>query len=135
LDLRERVAAAVVSGQPCRKVAATFGVSVASAVKWSQRLRETGSAAAKPMGGKRPRKLADEVDWLLSRVNSEDETVTCRSLALELQERGIDVSHHAVWLQLRRSGYSFKKNTIRGRAKAPQGRQSTRAVETASGEA
>ena len=43
-DLRERVAAAVLSGRSGREVAATFGVSVASALKWSQRLRETGSA-------------------------------------------------------------------------------------------
>ena len=45
-DLRERVAAAVVSGRPCREVARTFDVSVASAVKWSQRLREGGSSGA-----------------------------------------------------------------------------------------
>ncbi len=36
-DLREGVAAAVLSGRPGREVAATFGVSVASALKWSQR--------------------------------------------------------------------------------------------------
>ena len=49
-DLRERVAASVVGGRSCRETAALFGVSVASAVKWSQRLRATGSAAAKPLG-------------------------------------------------------------------------------------
>ncbi len=43
-DLRERVAAAVLSGRSCREVAALFSVSVASAVKWSQRLRQTGRA-------------------------------------------------------------------------------------------
>ena len=41
LDLRERVVAAVNSGQSCRAVATTFGVSVASVVKWSQRFRNT----------------------------------------------------------------------------------------------
>ena len=49
LDLRERVVAAVASGESCRAVAATFKVSVASVVKWSQRFRATGSAAARPM--------------------------------------------------------------------------------------
>ncbi len=48
-DLRERVAAAVLAGRSCREVAALFSVSVASAVKWSQRLRQTGSAAARPV--------------------------------------------------------------------------------------
>ena len=45
-DLRSRVAASVVAGRTCRATAELFGVSVASAVKWSQRLRQTGSAAA-----------------------------------------------------------------------------------------
>jgi transposase len=54
IDLRERVVLAVISGQSCRVVASTFGVSVATVVKWSQRLRATGSVAAKRMG--RPRR-------------------------------------------------------------------------------
>jgi transposase len=54
-DLRERVAVAVLSSRSCREMAALFSVSVASAVKWSQRLRQTGSAAAKPQGGQQPR--------------------------------------------------------------------------------
>jgi len=41
LDLRERVVAAVAAGESCRSVAATFKVSVASVVKWSQRFRAT----------------------------------------------------------------------------------------------
>jgi transposase len=39
LDLRERVVARVEAGDSCRAVAALFGVSVASVVKWSQRKR------------------------------------------------------------------------------------------------
>ena len=54
LDLRERVVAAVESGRTVRDVASSFGVSVSSVVKWSQRYRATGSAAALPMGGRRP---------------------------------------------------------------------------------
>src|SRR5262252_9211160 len=51
-DLRERVVAAVGDGQSCRQVAVVFRVSVASVVKWSQRARETGSAVARPQGGR-----------------------------------------------------------------------------------
>ena len=47
-DLRERVVAAAEAGQPCRAVGKRFGVSVSSVVKWRQRARATGSAAAKP---------------------------------------------------------------------------------------
>lgn len=42
-DLRERVVAAVLAGENCRSVAARFGVSVSSVVKWSQRYRATGN--------------------------------------------------------------------------------------------
>jgi transposase len=69
-DLRERAAALVVGGRPCREVAALFGVSVASVVKWSQRLRATGSAAAKPAGNRRPRSLMGQRDWLLARLEA-----------------------------------------------------------------
>ncbi|MGE4063133.1 MAG: helix-turn-helix domain-containing protein, partial [Rhodospirillaceae bacterium] len=40
LDLRKRVVARVEAGDSCRAVAARFGVSVSSVVKWSQRKRE-----------------------------------------------------------------------------------------------
>ena len=45
-DLRDRVVGSVAAGRTCRATAALFGVSVASVVKWSQRWRATGSAAA-----------------------------------------------------------------------------------------
>ena len=48
-DLRERVAALVEGGRSCRDTASLFGVSVASVVRWSQRKRSSGSAAARRM--------------------------------------------------------------------------------------
>jgi transposase len=118
LDLRERVVRAVQSGQSCRSVADVFGVSVASVVKWSQRYRSTGSAAAKPMGSRRPYILEAERRWLLSRVREEPE-ITTRALACELATRGIVVSHVAVWNILRRERQTFKKNRLRERAGSP----------------
>src|SRR4030081_3495205 len=70
-DLRDRVVASVTGGRTCRATAALFGVSVASVVKWSQRFRATGSAAAYWMGGRRPRRLTGERDWLLARLAEE----------------------------------------------------------------
>lgn len=112
LDLRERVVCAVRSGHSCRAVATTFGVSVASVVKWSQRFRATGSAAAKPMGGRRPWVLEDERDWLLGRLRDEPE-ITVRALAHELARRGVVVSHVSVWNLLRRERQTFKKKHVR----------------------
>jgi transposase len=133
-DLRERVAAAVVSGRPCREVAATFGVSVASAVKWSQRLRDSGSAGSRPMGGCKPRVLADEQAWMLLRLE-ECPHLTVRGLAMELAERGYRVSPNTVWSLLRKAGYSFKKKPVRQRAGSPEDRAAPSAMEEVPGPA
>jgi transposase len=109
LDLRERVVAAVAAGENCRAVAATFRVSVASVVKWSQRFRATGSAAARRMGGTRSYALAGERAWLLGRL-AEKPDVTLRALLAELAERGIKVSYYAVWHFFEHEGISFKKS-------------------------
>jgi len=108
-DLRHRVAASVLAGRTCRETAALFGVSVASVVKWSQRLRQTGSAAAKPMGGTRRAVLAGERDWLLTRIAAASD-LTLRALAAELADRGVVVSHWAVWKFCRKERLTFKKN-------------------------
>jgi transposase len=115
LDLRERVVAAVAAGESCRKVATVFQVSVASVVKWSQRSRATGSAAAHPMGGNRPYALAGQRDWLLSRLADQPD-LTLRALVAELATRGIKVSYYAVWHFFEHEGISFKKNPARQRA-------------------
>ena len=112
LDLRERVVARVEAGDSCRAVAALFGVSVASVVKWSQRKRQTGSAAARPMGGKRPYAVAGERDWLLARV-AETPDVTLRALVAELAARGVAVSYFAVWHFFENEGITFKKTSLR----------------------
>ena len=82
-DLRERVAVSVVDGRSCRVTAALFGVSVASAVKWSQRLRTTGSASARRVGRAQPRSLAAERDWLLGRLRDVPD-LTLRALVADL---------------------------------------------------
>lgn len=115
LDLRERVVAAVEGGQTCRAAAETFGVSVASVVKWSQRARETGSAAARPMGGKRPVLLAGQRAFILGRIKTKPD-ISLRALAAELAGRGITVSYGAVWTFVHRQGLSHKKKSAARRA-------------------
>jgi len=134
LDLRERVVAAVAAGESCRAVAATFKVSVASVVKWSQRFRATGSAAARTMGGNRPYALAGEREWLLGRL-AEKPDVTLRALLAELAERGIEVSYYAVWHFFEHEGISFKKKLARQRTGPSRRRQTPGAMEEVSGAA
>jgi len=119
LDLRERVVAGVMAGQSCRAVALIFGVSVASVVKWSQRFRATGSAAAKPRGRRRPRSLAAEREWLIARLAAVPD-LTLRGLVVELGERGVVTSYGSVWRIVHDGDVSFKKNPVRHRARSPR---------------
>jgi transposase len=99
-------------------VASIFGVSVASVVKWSQRLRATGSAAAKPAGRQQPRSLAAEREWLMARLQAVPD-LTLRALVVELRERGVVTSYGSVWRIVHDAGVSFKKNFVRHRAGSP----------------
>ena len=131
LDLRERVVAAVAAGESCRAVAKTFKVSVASVVRWSQRFRATGSAAAKPMGRQQPRSLAPHRAWLLARLEGSPD-LTLRGLVVELGDLGVVTSYGSVWRIVHDAGLSFKKNAVRRRAgPARRGAKAT-AVETVS---
>jgi transposase len=114
LDLRERVVAAVAAGMSRRGAAKLYQVSYAAVIRWVTRSKQTGSAAALPMGGKKPFKLAEESDWILRRL-AEKPDITGRELLAELHDRDIDVSYYAVWNFLDRSGLSYKKNSTRGR--------------------
>jgi transposase len=131
LDLRQRVVAAVMSGESCRKVAGTYQVSVASVVKWSQRFRASGSAAAKRMGGNRPRSLAGERDWILLRLATVPD-LTLRALVHELGERGVVTSYGSVWRIVHDAGISFKKNAVRYRAGSTRRGKTAGAVEEVS---
>jgi transposase len=111
-DLRERVIAAVVGGESCRKVAVRFGVAVSSVVKWSQRYRSTGSVAPGKMGGHRKRVLEPYRAFILEQI-AQMPHLTLHRLKDELAARGIKVSHNTVWLFVRREGLRFKKNPVR----------------------
>ncbi len=128
LDLRVRGVGAVAAGQSCRAVATTFKVSVASVVKWSQRFRATGSAAARKRGWQRPYALASERVWLLARL-AEKPDVTLRGLQAELAERGLKVSCYAVWHFFEHEGISFKKKPARQRARSARRGKAARSVE------
>jgi transposase len=112
-DLRERVVSAVVCGKSCLEAAKRFSVSHSSAIKWSRRKRETGTVAASPMGGRRPRLLVDYRDWLLSRMVIKPD-LTVQALLDELrQQHGVQVCLDTLWRFLKAEGLSFKKNRSR----------------------
>ena len=112
MDLRERVLASVLKGEPVREVAERFGVAVSSEVKWHQRYQRTGSVAPGKMGGHRRRVLEPHRAFIVDRLAQEPH-LTLHRLKDELAARGIVVSHNAVWNFLRREGLRFKKKPVR----------------------
>ena len=107
MDLRERAMARLSGGENVRRVAASLDVAPSSVVKWSQRLRETGSCAAAGTGGHPPRRIAGGHEaWLLERIKA---PFTLRGLVVELAERGLKVDYRTVWAFVHGAGHSFKK--------------------------
>jgi transposase len=117
LDLRERVVAAVEGGLSRRKAAAVFDLGIRTVIEWVRRFRETGSAAAKPMGGDRRSRLTEERDWILGRIEAEAD-LSLEELRDELRERGVIVGYGTVWRFLAREDITVKKKRARGRARA-----------------
>lgn len=118
-DLRERVVAAVEGGFSRHKAAAIFGIAVSTAILWVRRSRETGSVAAKALGGDTRSTIKGEAAaWMLSLVTLKPD-LTLDELRLRLlQERGLRVSVAAVWRFLDKHRFSFKKNPARRGARA-----------------
>src|SRR3954451_8482305 len=108
-DLRDRVVASVAGGRAPRASAGKFRVSVATVVRWSQRFRTRGSAAALAMGGHRPHCLASRREWLLARIAAKPD-LTLRAIRAELAADGVKVSYGAVWAFFAREGITFKKS-------------------------
>lgn len=116
-DLRARVAVAIAEGETCRSIAERFEIAPSTVVKWSKRVRETGSPAPAKFGGYKTCSLAPHRAFILAQIEKVPH-LTLHRLKDLLAKRGVGVSHDTVWRFLRREGRSFKKNALRGRAAA-----------------
>ena len=81
-------------------------------VKWPQRYRATGSVEPDRMGRQRKSVLDRHGGFIKERIRQTPH-LTLRALKDELAARGVEVSHNAVWLFMRREGLRFKKNAVR----------------------
>ena len=132
MDLRERAMARLAKGESVRQVAEALDVAPSSVVKWSQRLRVTGSCAPAGTGGHPPRKIAGAHEvWMLERIKT---PFTLRGLVRALAERGLRVDYRTVWSFVHRTGYSFKKDPICRRTEPPGCKPPPRALEAVSGQ-
>jgi putative transposase len=126
-DLRERVVGAVEAGASCHEAAAVFEVSPSSAIRWVARWRQTGSVAARPMGGKHS-PLDAHKTWLLELIAAEPD-LTLEEIRGRLRQRGISVSASSVWRFCERHEMTFKKKPARSRAGARRRPHSPHEVE------
>jgi transposase len=103
----------------------------ASVVKWAQRQRSMGTAAARQMGGYRKRLLEPHRELVLKRV-LEDPHITVRQMVVELAELGIETCQTSVWRG--RADCGLKKS-LRGRTRPATDRVAQTAVEEVPGAA
>ena len=95
LDLRMRVLREVEAGASRREAAECVEVSASSAIKWMQRLDETGSIAAKPSGGSIS-PLEAHAAVLLGLI-AEQPDLTLDEIVVAMRKRRIAGSRSAVW--------------------------------------
>lgn len=114
-DLRIRVIEAVKAGASRREAAACFGISVASAIRWLHEWLDDGRAEAKPRGGSRS-PLEEHATWLLALIAAQPD-LTLEEVVAAMDKQGIQGSRTAVWRFFERHDVSFKKNSVRQRAK------------------
>ena len=115
-DLRARVIEAIEAGASRRETAERYELSASAVVIWAQRWEKTGSVAAKPSGGSTS-PLEDHAEFLLALI-AEQPDLTLDEIVAAMAKRGIAGSRSAVWRFFDRRGISFKKNFVRGGAKA-----------------
>jgi len=109
VDLRERVVAAVDGGMSRRQAAERFGVSAASAVRWTQQKRRTGTVRPGPQGGdKRSHRIEGHAALILALVE-ERRDITLEELRAALAGHGVLASASTLWRFFRRHRYTLKK--------------------------
>jgi transposase len=116
IDLRGRVVEEVESGASRREAAERYGLSPSVVVIWVQRFEQTGSIAAKPSGGSTS-PLEKHAEFMLALI-AEQPDMTLDEIVAAMRKRRIAGSRSAVWRFFDRRNISFKKNSVRGGAKA-----------------
>ena len=110
-DLRERLTAAVTSGMSRCEAAEVFSVAISTAVKWMQRLRDTGTWAEKPRGGSTS-PLEQHTEQILS-VVGERPDATLKEILAALAKQRIHTSRSALDRFLARHKITRKKKSLR----------------------
>ena len=108
-DLRLRVVRAIEGGLSRRSAAGKFDVSIASAVRWYQRYKRTGSVEPDAIGGDRHSHRAEAhaarvLGWI-----DENRDITLVEIADRLAAEGHVFAPATIWRLLDRHDYTVKK--------------------------
>jgi transposase len=128
-DLRDRLVKAVKQGMSCRAAADRFGVAASTAVKVTQRWRETGASAPRPQGcDLRSGRIEAHGDEILELVAATVD-ITLVEIAARLERaHGERFAPSVIWRFLDRRGQTFKQNRARKRARAPGRRRAKKGM-------
>jgi len=111
-DLRLRVVLAIERGLSRRAAAAKFDVSVASAVRWHQRYKGTGSVEPDAIGGDRSsHRIEAHAATVLAWVD-EKRDITLVEIGERLASQGHVFAPSTIWRLLDRHDYTVKKRPL-----------------------
>lgn len=111
-DLRLRVVLAIEDGLSRRAAAAKFDVSIASAVRWHQRYRRTGSVEPDAIGGDRhSHRIEVHATKVLGWIDEQPD-LTLVELANRLADEGHVFALATIWRLLDRHNYTVKKRPL-----------------------
>jgi transposase len=119
-ELRERVIKVVEMGASRRETAERFDVSASSAVKWLQRWRDSGCAAAKPRGGG-VSPLEKFATQILAVIAEQSDRTLVETVAV-LRKQRIRTSRSSLRRFLNRHNITLKKE-LTGSGTATRGRR------------
>ena len=109
--------AAIAAGASCRGAAARFGVSAASAIRWTAIVRETDSVApGSPGGDRRSGRIEAHAPRILELVDAKSD-ITLAAIRAELAEAGVPAGIGTLWRFFERRRMTWKK-----RRRAPPSR-------------
>ena len=109
MDLRARVVAAIGTGMSCRQAALRFGISAASAIRWTSRAKQLGTVAPEPRGGDRRSGAIEAHAPLILGLVAAQGDITLVELRAALAERGIAVAVSTLWRFFERHRITLKK--------------------------
>ena len=101
----------VEGGAAARAAARQFVIGDATAIRWAQRWRETGSFEAKSNKGHSRSSLKKHEEWLLALVRQEPDLTLEEIQRRLLEERQQKAGLGSVWRFFDRHGISFKKRS------------------------